>query len=55
MRVGIVADIHCNIAGLERGLELMGDIDALFCAGDSVFQFRWSNEVIERLRDLDAS
>jgi hypothetical protein len=24
MRLGIVSDIHCNVAGLERGLELMG-------------------------------
>lgn len=54
MRVGIVSDIHCNIEGLERALELMGDVDALFSAGDQIFQYRWSNDVIERLRDLDA-
>ncbi len=54
MRVAIFSDIHCNIAGFERGLEAVGDFDALVCAGDSVFQFRWSNEVIERLRDLEA-
>lgn len=54
MRVGIVSDIHCNLPGLERALELMGDIDALFCAGDVVYQYRWSNEVVELLRDLNA-
>lgn len=54
MRVGIVSDIHCNIEGLRAALDLMGAIDTLFCAGDSVFQFRWSNEVVELLRDLDA-
>jgi putative phosphoesterase len=54
VKVGIVSDIHCNIAGLERALDRMGAIDELFCAGDSVFQFRWSNEVIARLRDLEA-
>lgn len=54
MRAGIVSDIHCNIAGLERALELMAPFDALFCAGDSVFQFRWSNEVIARLREIGA-
>jgi len=54
LRVGIVSDIHCNIEGLRRGLDLMGEIDELFCAGDSVFQFRWSNEVVELLRDLGA-
>lgn len=54
MRVGIVSDIHGNIRGLDRALELMGEIDELFCAGDSVFQYRWSNEVVARLKELDA-
>ena len=54
MRLGIVSDIHCNIGGFERALELMAPFDELWCAGDSVFQFRWSNEVVGRLRDLGA-
>ncbi len=54
MKIAIVSDIHCNIEGLRRGLELMEPFDELFCAGDSVFQFRWSNEVIELLRDIGA-
>lgn len=54
MRLGIVSDIHCNIEGLERALDLMAPFDQLWCAGDSVFQFRWSNEVVRRLRDLQA-
>lgn len=54
MRVGIVSDIHCNIAGLERALELMAPVDALLCAGDMVYQYRWSNEVVALLRDLGA-
>jgi putative phosphoesterase len=54
VRVGLVSDIHCNLAGLEGALDQMGAIDELFCAGDSVFQFRWSNEVIGRLRELGA-
>ncbi|GIW13845.1 MAG: DNA repair protein [Tepidiforma sp.] len=54
MRLGIVSDIHCNIQGLERALELMAPFDQLWCAGDSVFQFRWSNDVVRRLRELDA-
>jgi putative phosphoesterase len=54
VRLGIVSDIHCNIQGLERALELMTPFDQLWCAGDSVFQFRWSNEVVARLRELDA-
>ena len=54
MRLGIVSDIHCNMKGLEKALELMAPFDQLWCAGDLVFQFRWSNEVVGRLRDLDA-
>jgi len=54
VRLGIVSDIHCNIQGLERALELMAPFDQLWCAGDSVFQFRWSNEVVRRLRELNA-
>ena len=54
MKLGIVSDIHCNIQGLERGLELMSPFDELWCAGDSVFQFRWSNEVVSRLREIGA-
>jgi putative phosphoesterase len=54
VRLGIVSDIHCNIQGLERALELMAPFDQLWCAGDSVFQFRWSNDVVRRLRELEA-
>lgn len=54
MKLGIVSDIHCNLAGLERALELMAPFDELWCAGDSVFQFRWSNDVVARLRELGA-
>ena len=54
MKLGIVSDIHCNIAGLEGALELMAPYDQLWCAGDSVFQFRWSNDVVARLRGLGA-
>jgi putative phosphoesterase len=54
VRVGIVSDIHCNVRGLEAALELMGDIDELFCAGDSVFQYRWSNDVIALLKEREA-
>lgn len=54
MRLGIVSDIHCNIQGLERALDLMAPFDQLWCAGDSVFQFRWSNDVVRRLRELEA-
>jgi len=52
--MGIVSDIHCNIQGLEMALECMGRVDRLWCAGDAVYQFRWSNEVVSKLRELGA-
>lgn len=54
MRVAIVSDVHCNIEGLRQALELMAPFDELICAGDSVFQFRWSNEVVALLRESGA-
>lgn len=54
MRIGIVADIHCNHEALAVALERMGPIDELLCAGDAVYQFRFSNEVMELLRERDA-
>jgi putative phosphoesterase len=50
VRIGIVADIHCNHEALAIALERMGPVDELLCAGDAVYQFRFSNEVMELLR-----
>lgn len=54
MRFGIVSDIHCNADALCLALERMGDVDELLCAGDAVFEYRFSNEVIEVLRERNA-
>jgi putative phosphoesterase len=54
MKVGIVADVHCNVEGLRTALDLMGPVDELICAGDAVYQFRFSNEVTALLRERDA-
>jgi putative phosphoesterase len=54
LKFGIVSDIHCNAAGLERALELMGDIDELICLGDSIWEYRFSNEVARILKQRDA-
>lgn len=54
MRIGIVSDIHCNVAGLEQALALMGDVDELICAGDTIYQFRFSNDVVRVLRERGA-
>jgi len=54
LKLGIVSDLHCNIDGLDRALETMGPIDALLCLGDSIYEYRFSNAVVGRLRELDA-
>jgi len=54
MKLGIVADVHCNIEGLRGALDLMGPVDELVCAGDAVYQFRFSNEVTALLRERGA-
>ena len=54
MRVGIVSDLHCNLGGLEEALQRMGAIDELLCLGDSIYEYQFSNEVVDRLRDLGA-
>jgi putative phosphoesterase len=54
MKLGIVSDVHCNLAGLQQALTLMGEIDELLCLGDSIFEYRFSNEVIALLRERGA-
>lgn len=54
MRIGIVADVHCNHEALLIALERMGPVDELLCAGDAVYQFRFSNEVMGILRERQA-
>lgn len=54
MRLGLVSDIHCNIESLDRALDRMGNVDEVLCAGDLIFSFRFSNEVIQRLREINA-
>ena len=55
MRLGLISDIHCNAAALDIALERMGgQVDEVLCAGDAIFQFRFSNQVIRTLRDIGA-
>ena len=54
MKIGIVSDIHCNHEALRIALDRMGNVDELLCAGDAVYQFRFSNEVMELLREREA-
>lgn len=53
MKLGLVSDIHCNIEGLRAALDAMGPIDRLICLGDAIYDYRFSNEVVGLLQDLD--
>lgn len=54
MKLGIVSDIHGNLPGLQQALALVGDVDALLCLGDCIFDYAFSNEVVALLRQRDA-
>jgi len=50
LRIGIVSDVHCNEAGLLQALDALGDADEVICLGDSIYEYRFSNEVVQILR-----
>ncbi len=51
--VGVVSDIHCNLTALDAAIEAMdGRVGEILVAGDSVYEYRLSNEVVERIREL---
>jgi putative phosphoesterase len=54
VKIGVVSDVHCNHRGLLRALDIIGDADELVCLGDSIFEYRFSNEVVRTLRDRGA-
>jgi putative phosphoesterase len=54
VRIGIVSDVHCNADALRLAFERMGAVDELLCAGDSIYEYRFSNDVIELLRERGA-
>ena len=54
MKLGVVSDLHCNIEGLNRALEIIGAVDELLCLGDSIYEYRFSNPVIAALKERGA-
>ena len=54
MKIGVVSDLHCNVAGFAQALELMGDVDELICLGDSIWEYRFSNEIVRLLKERGA-
>ncbi|MGE3834455.1 MAG: metallophosphoesterase [Acidimicrobiia bacterium] len=54
MLIGIMSDVHCNAAAMDRAVtELAPVVDAMLVAGDAVLQYRFSNEVVEAIREHD--
>ncbi|MET0147024.1 MAG: metallophosphoesterase family protein [Ilumatobacteraceae bacterium] len=51
MRIGLVSDIHGNAEALEAAIAHMGDVDELWCAGDAMSEYRFSNDVVAILRE----
>jgi len=37
-----------------QALAILGDVDELICLGDSIYEYRFSNEVVRLLRDREA-
>jgi putative phosphoesterase len=54
MKLGILADVHCNHQALRIALDRLGEVDELLCLGDAVYQFRFSDEVMDLLRERTA-
>ena len=54
MKIGIVSDLHCNVTGLAQALNLIGDVDELVCLGDSIWEYRFSNEIVRLLKERGA-
>lgn len=53
MRIGLISDIHANLAALEAVLNALGRLnpDRLYCLGDLVGYGPFPNECVELVRD----
>lgn len=51
MRIGIASDAHCNVAALQTAVDQMAPlVDEILFAGDAVYEYRMSNEIVELIR-----
>src|SRR5438132_3953606 len=57
MKLGLIADIHCDVEGLHRAMRLLDDhgVDDLLCAGDLVEKGKGcdGDAVVEVMRCLE--
>src|SRR5271165_787613 len=52
MLLGIMSDVHCNAAAINLAMaEMSSRVDDVLLAGDAVLQYRFSNEVMETVRE----
>lgn len=52
MRYLVLSDVHANLAALEAVLAEAGEVDAVWCLGDTVGYGPQPNECVERVRGL---
>ena len=52
MRLGVIADVHCDARLLEIAAKELVDVgvDEILLAGDAHYEYRFSNEVTELIR-----
>jgi len=51
MKIGIASDAHCNVAALQTAVDQMGPVvDEILFAGDAVYEYRMSNEIVDLIR-----
>jgi putative phosphoesterase len=51
MKLGLLADVHGNVAAFERALtQLSAEADEVFVAGDAFSDHRFSNEIVGAIR-----
>lgn len=52
MKFGITSDAHCNVVALQAAVDQLSPVvDELLFAGDAVYEYRMSNEIVEVIRD----
>jgi putative phosphoesterase len=53
--IGAISDVHSNVDALQEALAALdGKVDEIWCAGDIVLQYRFSNEAVAALRAVGA-
>ena len=56
MRIGVVSDVHGNVAALEVALaRFEEEADVVWCAGDIVHEYRFSSDAVRLLRKAGAT